>query len=254
MNGAFYIGATGLRAQERALAVTANNIANLNTPSFKRTQVRFGELTSAASEPDGLARPSLSSGAGVAAMATMAVFDQGELRATGSATDLAIQGPGFIEVMGAAGQRLLWRGGTLTISPDGLLSTTEGLPLQALITIPEGVTDLRVALDGTVAAALGEDGGLTELGRIDLISIRDPGSLEALGGGLYRPSADDSGAVMVPGEEGAGTIVQGALEASNVALANEMVTLMLLQRAYSASAQALQAGDQLMGIANGLRR
>ncbi len=254
MNNAFYIGATGLRAQERALGVTANNIANLNTPTFKRSQVSFGELAAGASAPDGLGRPGFSGGSGVAAMATMTVFDQGELRATGSATDIAIQGQGFIEVMGAEGQRLLWRGGTLTIGPDGLLSTTEGLPLQALITVPEGVASLRIAPDGTVAAAIGEDAALTELGRIDLVAVRDAGGLEALGGGLYRARADHAGVAMVPGEDGAGAIVQGALEASNVALAAEMVALMLLQRAYSASAQALQAGDQLMGVANGLRR
>lgn len=250
MNGAFYIGATGLRAQERALGVTANNITNLNTSGFKRSQVRFGELMSPASADgriSGLA-------SGVAALESSAVFDQGDLRATGSAMDLGIQGEGFIEVLGADGQTLLWRGGTLSVGVDGLLSTADGLPLRALVTVPEGAANLTIAADGTVSARLGGETTATELGRIDLVTVRDTSALEILSGGLLRADAAEAGATFVPGEGGMGSIVQGSIEASNVALSNEMVTLMMMQRAYAASAQALQAGDQLMSIANGLRR
>lgn len=254
MNGAFYIGATGLRAQERALGVAANNIANMNTPGFKRSQVRFGELMAPPQASDGLSPVRFSGASGVAALDARAVFDQGELRATGNALDLAIEGRGFIEVLGPEGTALLWRGGSLSVSGDGLLATAEGLPLHALITVPDGAAELRIATDGTVTGVLGGDTAPTELGRIDLVSVRDPAGLEILGGGLYRADAATPAATVVPGEEGAGLIVQGSVEASNVALSNEMVTLMLMQRAYAASAQALQAGDQLMGIANGLRR
>jgi flagellar basal-body rod protein FlgG len=253
MNGAFYIGATGLRAQERALGVTANNITNMNTPGFKRGQIRFGELMSPPSA-DGLQANRLGGASGVAAFETLSVFDQGELRATGSAMDLGIEGQGFIEVLGPEGQGLLWRGGTLTVNPDGLLATQDGLPLRALITVPDGATDLRIGRDGVVMALLGGDTAATELGRLDLASVADSGSLEVLGGGLYRPTVATRVSALVPGEEGAGMIVQGSIEASNVSLSNEMVQMMLVQRAYAASAQALQVGDQLMGIANGLRR
>lgn len=253
MNGAFYIGATGLRAQERALGVTANNITNMNTPGFKRGQIRFGELMSPASA-GGLQANRLGGASGVAALETLSVFDQGELRATGSAMDLGVEGQGFIEVLGGEGQGLLWRGGTLTINPDGLLATTDGLPLRALITVPEGATDLRISGDGVVTAFLGGDSAATELGRLDLASVANPETLDVLGGGLYRPGAAARISALVPGEEGAGLFVQGSVEASNVSLSNEMVQMMLMQRAYAASAQALQAGDQLMGIANGLRR
>lgn len=254
MNGAFYIGATGLRAQERALGVAANNIANLNTPGFKRSQIRFGELMSPAPATDALSESRFATAGGVAALEAAAVFDQGDIRETGNALDIAIEGDGFIEVLGAEGEGLLWRGGTLSISPDGLLATAEGMPLRGLIEVPEGASDIRIGRDGTVAAVLAGDTLATELGRIDLIAVRNTGSLEALSGGLYRAQTADAGSMMTPGEDGVGSIVQGAIEASNVALSNEMVTLMLMQRAYAASAQALQAGDQLMGIANGLRR
>lgn len=254
MNGAFYIGATGLRAQERALGVAANNIANMNTPGFKRSQIRFSELMSVQPASDGLSRVRLGNASGVAALEASPVFEQGELRATGSAFDIAVEGDGFIEVLGPEGQSLLWRGGTLSVSADGLLATADGLPLRALITVPDGTSELRIGRDGSVSGLLAGDTAATELGRIDLMTVRDLSSLESLSGGLYRADAADAASVLVPGEDGAGTIVQGAVEASNVALSNEMVTLMLMQRAYAASAQALQAGDQLMGIANGLRR
>lgn len=253
MNGAFYIGATGLRAQERALGVTANNITNMNTPGFKRGQIRFGELMSPSS-PDGLQAARLGGASGVAALETLSVFDQGELRATGSVMDFGIEGQGFVEVLGPEGQGLLWRGGTLSINPDGLLATTDGLPLRALVTVPEGAADLRISPDGVVTARLGGDETATELGCLDLASVANPESLEVLGDGLYRPADTARVSALVPGEEGAGLFVQGALEASNVSLSVEMVQMMLMQRAYAASAQVLQAGDQLMGIANGLRR
>lgn len=253
MNGAFYIGATGLRAQERALGVTANNIANMNTSGFKRGQIRFGELMSPAS-PDGLQGARLGGPSGVAALETLSVFDQGELRATGSIMDFGIEGQGFVEVLGPQGEGLLWRGGTLSINPDGLLATADGLPLRALVTVPEGAADLRLHPDGVVTARLGGDENATELGRLDLASVANPESLEALGDGLYRPADAARVSALVPGEEGGGLFVQGALEASNVSLSVEMVQMMLMQRAYAASAQVLQAGDQLMGIANGLRR
>lgn len=253
MNGAFYIGATGLRAQERALGVTANNITNMNTPGFKRGQIRFGELMSPSSV-DGLQSSRLGGASGVAALETLSVFDQGELRPTGSAMDLAVEGQGFVEVLGPEGQGLLWRGGTLTINPDGLLATTDGLPLRALVTVPENAADLRISRDGVVSARLGSDQTATELGRLDLAAVANPESLEVLGGGLYRSETSARISALVPGEDGAGLFVQGSVEASNVSLSLEMVQMMLMQRAYAASAQALQAGDQLMGIANGLRR
>ena len=254
MNGAFYIGATGLRAQERALGVAANNIANLNTPGFKRSQVRFGELMSTHPASDALSRTQFASSSGVAALEAAPVFEQGDLRLTGDAFDIAIDGQGFIEVLGPEGEGLLWRGGTLAVGPDGLLGTADGLPLRALISVPEGASQLRIGPDGVVSALLGGDTTATELGRLDLVTLPNSASLEGLSGGLYRSRTAEAGAVGVPGEDGTGVIVQGSVEASNVALSNEMVMLMLMQRAYAASAQALQAGDQLMGIANGLRR
>lgn len=257
MNGAYYIGATGLQAQQRGLDVVANNVANINTTGFKRSEVRFSELvaqTVARDEaapslplvPDGLS--------GVQAQSSARVLEQGQIRETGKAFDLAISGDGFIEVLGPGGQTWLWRGGTLRINADGLMETESGLVLKALIDVPEDSTALTIGRDGVVRAASSDDEEPVELGVIELAMPRDRQLLEPIGNGFYRVPEDGDLETLVAGEAGNGVLVQGALETSNVELTTEMVTLLLMQRAYGANAQVIQASDQLMAIANGLRR
>ncbi|HEY0302460.1 MAG TPA: flagellar hook-basal body protein [Rhizomicrobium sp.] len=255
MNGAFYIGAIGLDAQQRALDVVANNIANINTVGFKRSAVRFSELVAPARDAADLPMALRDRGAsldGATMVATPRVWGQGDLRPTGQMFDVAIQGDGFIELMGPAGRRLLWRGGTLRVNEDGYLATADGTVLRAMISVPQGAGALGIAPDGTVSAAI--DGAAGQLGQIDLVMARAPDMLVEDGNGYYE-AADDGGVVSVrPGEEGGGILVQGSLEGSNTLLADEMTNLLLLQRAFAANAQVVQAGDQLMSIVNGLRR
>lgn len=256
MNGAFYIGAAGLNAQERALETSANNIANLNTPGYKRAEVRFQELVGPRpSVEDAALNPSaVAQLGGVNATAPRRIFAQGELRTTGRALDLAIDGEGFLELFGPGGEALLWRGGSLKVDAEGNLASASGLPLKAMIAVPPGATGLTIGREGTVRAMMPGEASPTELGRIEIVRVADPGALEGLDDGLYRANASTDIIARAPGEEGAGVLVQGAIEGSNVAMSEEMVTLMLMQRAYAANAQVVQAGDQLAGIANGLRR
>ncbi|MEO8113196.1 MAG: flagellar hook-basal body protein [Phenylobacterium sp.] len=257
MNGAFYIGATGLSAQQRALDVVANNIANLNTPGYKRTQARFAELVAPQANP---LDPSASVGQATSAMLGVSAdmsprdFTQGPLTLTGRPMDLAIDGTGFIELVGPAGQTLLWRGGSLQVNNDGYLAAANGMPLKAMISPPAGTTALTIGQDGKVQATVGGEADPRSVGQIDLVQVKDLMSLSALDGGLFQPANDRDVTDSVPGEEGAGVLRQGAMEASNVQLTDEMVSLLLMQRAYSANAQVVQAGDELMSIANSLRR
>lgn len=255
MNGAFYIGATGLSAQQRALEAIANNIGNINTTAFKRSAVSFSELMAAAPAEDDTdaARVRAMALGGVTSAATARVWTQGDLRQTGSKFDIAIDGPGFVELMGSAGHTLLWRGGTLKVNSDGYLATSDGTPLKAMISVPADATALSIGRDGMVSATVdGEDS--KSLGQIDLTMVKDPGELIGIENGVYEV-ADGGGAYTVTaGTEGGGVFAQGALEGANVQLSDEMVTLLLLQRAFSANAQVVQAGDQLMSIVNGLRR
>lgn len=257
MNGAFYVGAIGLQSQQRALDIIAGNIANMNTPAFKRSEVRFSEVLASHADADvpraDLAVQALAS-AGVVVDATPMIDEPGTLETTGHPLDLAIEGAGFIELMGPEGQTLLWRGGTLKVGDDGLLATASGIPLKAAITVPDDASAITIGSDGVVRGTTAGSATPTEFGQISLVKASDMTALRQLDGGLYRV---DDGAHLTdakPGEDGTGMIVQGSIERSNVEMTTEMVQMMLVQRAYSANAQILQAADQLMGIANGLRR
>jgi flagellar basal-body rod protein FlgG len=257
MNGAFYIGATGLDAQQRALDVVANNIANVNTAAFKRSGIRFAELLMTPRTSDDVPIVPLDSSAlmgGVSLAATPRVWTQGDLRQTTSPLDLAIDGAGFLEVMGPAGRTLLWRGGTLKVNEEGYLASPEGMTLKSMISVPQGTTTLVIAPDGTVTATGGDGADPQQIGRLDLVMVKDLDGLVQAGDGYYEASDQGSVESVEAGQDGSGVFRQGAIEQANVQLSDEMVMLLLLQRAYAASAQVVQAGDQLMSITNSLRR
>lgn len=249
-----------MHAQDRALNIVANNITNMNTPGFKRSRVHFAEMVG----PHLPADPSVPGAAvggaagppglfGVSSEQGTRVFSDGELRPTGNPLDLAIQGEGFIELVGADGQVLLWRGGTLRVNEDGFLAGANGLQLKSAISVPEGATAVTIDNAGEVRAVAPGETEPRSIGRIELVLVRNLEGLTAQEGGLYRPAGADDVVAAEAGERG-GNFVQGSLELSNVTLTDEMVQLMMMQRAYAASAQVVQAGDQLMAIANGLKR
>lgn len=256
MSGAFYVGAVGLRAQEHALDIVSNNIANVNTPAFKRSDVRFSAMLAVRNDPDALASPDAAfAAAGVMASAAPSLDEAGELQSTGHPMDIAIRGRGFIELMGPDGQTLLSRGGMLKIGQDGMLAmANSGLSLKAAITIPADATALTIATDGTVRATTSTDADPVEIGKIGLVVTDDVSGLNAIDGGLYSASDETRLKDAAAGEDGAGALVQGAIERSNVDMSSEMIQLLMVQRAYAANAQIVQAADQLMSIANGLRR
>jgi flagellar basal-body rod protein FlgG len=257
MNGAFYVGATGLQAQQRGLEVIANNVANINTSAFKRSEIRFSELVMRTAvradvEPTVIALPDVLSG--VEARIAPRVYAQGDLRQTGKPFDLAISGDGFVEVLGPGGQVWLWRGGGFQVGADGLLETDTGLTLKALIEVPEDAGEIRIERGGRVLAQVAGEEDPIAIGNISIAMPEDIGNLEAVGQGYFRATDEQQLRIYEPGEQGKGVFVQGSIEASNVDLSSEMVTLLLMQRAYGANAQIVQVGDQLMAIANGLRR
>jgi flagellar basal-body rod protein FlgG len=256
MTQAFEIAAIGLVAQQKALDIIANNVANINTPSFKRSDVRFAEIIAQRLDP---ANPSAALGnapsvAGVSARARLSLSEQGEIQRTERALDIAIDGDGFIELMGPSGQTMLWRGGALTIQDDGLLASADGLALRAMINVPANTTELTIGADGIVKARAASTDEAIDIGQIMLVRINDSTLVERLDGGLYRLAEGEQVTASMPGEDGAGELIQGASERSNVQINDEMIRLMIVQRAYAANAQIVQAADQLMAIANSLRR
>lgn len=253
MTEAFRIAGVGLAEQQAALDAIANNIANINTPAFKRTDVSFSEIMTvegagASGEPPRMAT------AGVAMRGRYAVDENGPLQQTGHALDVAIDGAGFIELLGPGGESYLWRGGRLTIADDGLLASDHGYPLRAGISAPRDAVAIAIAADGSVQATESDGETTTALGQILLAAPENVAALERVQGGLYRVIEGARQSDAVPGEDGAGLLVQGAVERSNVELTTEMVALLVVQRAFAANAQVAQAADEAMAIANNLRR
>lgn len=267
MSNAMSIAATGMQAQQRNVETIANNLANVDTPGFKKARVSFTDLMvrdlALAHPAQGLAGsvesgplaaiPGL--GAGVSVSSVAKLFDLGAMKATGSAYDLAIQGDGFLEVAMPDGSRAFTRGGSLKVSADGILATQSGYPLKPTITVPSNATALSFGADGHVRAAVPTQSTPIELGQLELVRFTNPTTLMAQGDNLYRVS-DASGEPIVgkPGEDGLGTLAQGLLEGSNVKLVDEMLGLVVAQRAYEASAKLVQASDEMLGMINGLRK
>ncbi|KAF0171661.1 MAG: flagellar hook basal-body protein [Hyphomonadaceae bacterium] len=254
MSAAFEIAGVGMQAQRQALEVSANNIANINTPGFRRSTMRFSEIIGAA---DAVSRADLG-GAGLSAgLTASAVVDwdaQGEIERTGRALDLAINGRGFIELVGAGGEVLLWRGGPLEVGEDGLLAAPNGAILRAGISVPDDAQALEISSDGQVRATFSDRRASVELGHVPVVRVASYANVERLDGGYARVESAASLIEATAGQEGAGVFVQGALERSSVDLNAEMVRLLIVQRAYAANVQVAQAADQLSALANNLRK
>lgn len=272
MLDAFFIAATGMESQQLNVDTIANNLANVNTPAYKKVRISFGDLmtaphaSSVGEAADGFARqrgagfPELGgapryTGAGVAVLASEKLFETGVLSKTGSSVDLAIEGEGFLEVSAPDGGSAYVRGGTMKIDQDGLLTTLAGLALKPGLTVPPETLSLRIAADGRVSAVLADRSAAQDLGQLSVVRFLNPQGLLATGNNVYRSSLASGEAIGVrPGQDGAGTLAQGYLENANVSMVDKMLALLIAQRAYGASARLVQASDEMMGLINSLRR
>jgi flagellar basal-body rod protein FlgG len=247
---ALWAAASGMVAQQTAVDVISHNLANVDTPGFKASRVEFGDVVWSASPPPGPGQ--VSAGAGVRVVGTRPSFLPGQLEETGQPLDLAIKGPGFFQVQRGDGETLYTRSGSFHLGPDGRLYTSEGHPVVVSgWNAPAGVAGASIRVDPDGRVEVQEGGTLRELGRIMLATFANPAGLQAVGGGLYRKT-DASGEART--DEGAGEIWQGFLERANVQVVEEMVGLILAQRAYEMNSKVVQAADDMLGMANNLRR
>lgn len=264
MFDALSIAATGMQAQQLNVDTIANNLANVNTTGYKKGRVSFSDLmvreTTRMTEANGtvdnaLLGNFLRTGAGVGIASTAKLFDMGDLKKTDSAFDVAIQGDGFIEVSMPDGSRAYTRGGTLKVNRDGQLATQAGYALKPGINIPDNAQSLTLQSDGRVLVQVPGQSTPVEAGQLELVRFANPQGLVAQGEGLYR-AVEASGEPIngKAGEDNMGTLAQGFLEGSNVKLVDEMVNLMVAQRAYEASAKVVQASDDMLGMINALRK
>lgn len=265
MIDALYIGATGMQSQQLQVDTIANNLANVNTVGFKKGRVGFADLMlrenqrvsqpTAAEQRAGALAQAQPLGAGVGVSGLMKMFEAGELKKTEAPLDVAIQGDGFLEVMLADGTRGFTRGGTLKVSRDGLLTTQAGHVLKPGIAIPENTQSITITSEGRVMVKQAGQSQAVEAGQLELVRFSAPTHLSALGDNLYR-ATDASGEPQAAraGQDGMGTLAQGYLEGSNVKMVEEVVNLMVAQRAYEASVRVVQASDEMLGMINSLRK
>lgn len=254
-----FIGATGMLAQQQNVDSIANNLANVNTTGFKRNRVSFTDayyrMAQAASlQLDGGSDAS-AIGLGTLVSGNPKLFVAGELKQTSIPLDIAIRGSGFLEVTLPDGSAAYTRHGALRINKDGLLGTIDGYPLKQQLAIPPEATETVIDAVGKVSVRMPNETALVEIGQLELAGIANPETLEPVGENLYVANQRTAAPVVAkPGEEGLGAIAQGYLEASNVQLADEMVNLVLAQRAYELNAKVIQASDEMLSITNNLRR
>lgn len=257
-NSALHVARTGLDAQDVRMRVIANNLANVNTTGFKRDRANFEtlayqQIVAAGSQADSQNRLAigLNLGTGVQLTGTERIDTQGTLATTGNSLDLAIEGAGFFQVQQADGSIAYTRAGNFKTNAEGVVVTSDGLPLIPQIQLPEGFTSLSIGNDGTVSATLAGDSEPTQLGQIELARFVNPAGLTAVGGNLLIASAaSGQPQVGTAGLEGRGTIRQGALEQSNVNTVEELVDMIETQRAYEIASKMIKATDEMLQYVN----
>lgn len=256
-----YIGATGMQAQQANLDVIANNMANVNTTGFKRNRLDFEDLLYRAMPGVRSTAGPTVTGMGTSVATTDKVFTVGDVKQTSQPYDLAIQGQGFFELTMPDGSSAYTRNGVFHVTSDGSLVNQDGYPLAAKIVVPSDATAVTIGSDGTVQATVPSQQNPVSLGQIELTTFVNPAGLQAMGDNLYVPTTDGSSAnssgdpqPVVPGQNGTGTLSQGYLEVSNVNLIDEMVNMVIAQRAYEVNSKVVQASDQLLSLSNNLYR
>jgi flagellar basal-body rod protein FlgG len=260
MNLSLYSAATGMEAQQLNLNTIANNLANVNTPGFKRSKIEFQDLlyqkprAAGADSGGGNVVPTgIEIGNGARVAATSKVFTQGQLTSSGEKLDVAIQGDGFFEIQRSDGTLAYTRDGSFKLNAQGQVVNIDGLPvLSGFQPIPAGATNVAISDDGNVTVQTASG---SQTFRLTLTRFSNPAGLRSLGGNLYEETAA-SGTPEAgnPGEQGFGRTIQGYIEASNVNIVEEMVNLIVAQRAYEVNSKSIQASDEMLQNVANLKR
>lgn len=255
-----YTSQTGMRAQELQLDVTSNNLSNVNTASFKKSKAHFEDLiyqtmraAGAETTNGNLVPTGIQVGMGVKTTSVQKIFTQGDYSETGNELDVAIGGRGFFKI-DRNGVDYYTRSGAFTTNNDGFIVDQNGDKLQPEFTVPIETTVIEINSDGMLSA-LDDAGTILGSVQLTLTTFVNPAGLKATGGNQYLPT-DASGdpVELNPGVDGAGTLVQSYLEMSNVSVTEEMVNLIITQRAFEANSKGITTADQLLEITNNLVR
>ncbi|NPV69705.1 MAG: flagellar basal-body rod protein FlgG [Firmicutes bacterium] len=253
-----WTAASGMHAQQLNVDTIANNLANVNTTGYRKARVSFQDLfyetlRGAGASPVG----PLQVGHGVRPGAGQRSFTQGATEPTGNPLDLAIEGEGFFCVT-LGDETMYTRDGNFRIDGEGYLVTTDGFKVQddggSEIQLPEDAQDVSISADGIITVR-GADGSIQQVGQLKMSWFVNPAGLESVGHNLFRQT-EACGEIRegTPANEGMGRICQGYLERANVSVVEEMVSLIVAQRAYELNSKVVQSSDEMLGIANNIRR
>ncbi len=256
MINSLWISKTGMEAQQMQLDTISNNLANVSTTGFKRSNVAFEDLmyqnlrqvgsnsTEQSQLPTGLQL-----GTGVRVVGTARQFTQGNVQQSGNNLDVAIQGNGFFQVTMPDGSIAYTRDGSFKINAQGQVVTNSGFPVANGITVPADAENITISAEGAVTASVKEGGRMVnrQIGNIALASFINPAGLEPRGQNLFmETAASGQPNTSTPGLNGMGTLMQGYLETSNVNVVQELVTMIQTQRAYEMNSKAIQTSDQML--------
>lgn len=255
------IAASGMEVQQTNMDVISNNLANVNTAGFKRSRGDFQDLlyqtvmlpgapsSSSTEVPTGM-----QIGLGSRVVSVSKIFTQGEFRQTGNELDVAIEGEGFFQVLLPTGEKAYTRDGAIKRNSQGKLVTPNGYALEPSISLPDNASQVTIAADGTLSVVLAGSTVPTIVGTIQLARFSNPSALRSLGKNLLAETTS-SGTPTVgnPGQNGFGTLAQGFLEASNVNIIEEMVSMIVGQRAYEINSKVIQTVDQMLRTATSVR-
>lgn len=257
-----WTAATGMISQQHNIDVISNNLANVNTTSFKKSRAEFNDLLYQTIRPAGITNnmgtqypTPIEIGHGARLAATTKAFQQGSLVETNNDLDVAISGQGFFTVQKPDGSFAYTRDGSFKVDDVGNLVTSEGYIVEPGITIPRDAVSVVIRENGNVRAVVPNQEESEMIGQIRLVKFLNPAGLESAGKNLYvETEASGQAAEGIPGYDGLGTLQRGALESSNVKTVEEMINLITSQRAYEINAKAIQTSDDMLGLANDLKR
>ena len=259
---AMWSAAAGMSAQAYNMDTISNNLANVNTSGFKKARAEFQDLlyqtvnlAGTASSVNTTLPTGIQLGHGARLQAVVRQFTTGNMRHTEGDFDLAIEGKGFFQVTMPDGTIAYTRDGSFTKSNDGTLVTASGYPLQPEIVIPQDALDVTVAMDGTVSVTQPGQALPQEVGQITLVNFINPAGLNHIGSNLVlQTQASGDPIEGPPGADGIGTVKQGFLEMSNVDIADEMVNMIVGQRAYEANSKTIRTIDDMLSVVTNLKR
>jgi flagellar basal-body rod protein FlgG len=258
MDATLWIAKTGLDAQHTRMSVISNNLANVNTMGFKRDRAVFEDLLYQKVRQPG-AQTSVNTesptgmmiGTGTRVTATEKIHTQGNMVQTQGALDIAIDGSGFFQVLRPDNTIGYSRDGAFKMNSEGQLVTANGMLLQPEINIPSDANSITIGADGIISVTQYGQSQASVIGNIQVAMFMNPAGLQPLGQNLYAETGSSGTAqLMTPSESGAGQLMQGALEASNVNVVEEMVNMIEAQRAYEVNSKSIAAADQMLKFVN----